>query len=424
MSVFQSVRHSLGLVLLTASGLMIRIPFGLAVREWIARLGLPLLGADYMMDMIAKNRRPNTLLYNFITRTQDFIVTDQSDVRYVLENSPDLFGVGSGKKQAFSMFMAQNVGISDARTWPHRRALAEYALGTLHDRPTDWIPSVLTQSEWTTFQAIATDLGRIAMLLVFGPEFREDTRLLRALESLMSDANYFLCRRTKPQKYAAYYALQKEYVSRLVPDQNGSIVQRVLQWEQKNRHDDGEVCLAEQIPHFLFPIAGACANTITKTLILLTSSRHWQERCRESKLWCTRTILETLRLWPAARTQIRECLQPVTVGGRNLQKGTQIILLQSVLHRPLQSSSAHRFDPTNLAHPHDSGHPHIRAFNAFGNGSQKCPGRDLATMLATELVYAVLQKWSFVTHNKSFLDLDHLLYDINFTNVQFTCRAL
>lgn len=409
-------------------GITVRIPLGMAVREWIARLGLPLLAIDSVMYMVATNRRPNAFVYNLVGRSIDFVVTDQTDVQYVLENSPKLFGVGTGKKQMFSMFMRQNVGISDASTWTHRRALAEYALGTLHDRPTDWISAVLEHSEWTTQQAISTDLGRIAMRLVFGPDFMEDTRLLKALHSLMNDANYFVCQRTDEQKYAAYYVLQNEYVSRLTPDNNGSITQRALIWEQENIHDGDDNCLAEQLPHFIFPIADACSNTIVKTLILLTSSTLWQDRCRESTVWCTRAILETLRLWPSVRTQIRECMQPVTVGGTYLKAGTQIVLIQSVLHRPIQSSSVDRFDPTNFLHahdgpPHEAHHPHVRTFNAFGNGTQKCPGRDLATMLTTQLVYTILQKWTFLTHNKQFLDLSNVLYDINFTNVQFTCTA-
>lgn len=136
----------------------------------------------------------------------------------------------------------------------------------------------------------------------------------------------------------------------------------------------------------------------------------------------TRSILETLRLWPTVRSQLRECLKSVTIGGVDVQKGTQLLLSNSVLQRPLQSSTAHRFNPANFSHPEDGGHhPHIVSFNAFGGGSQDCPGRDVATLFMTEILYFILQNWTFVSHNKQFLDLDHVLLDIDFTNVKFKC---
>jgi len=172
---------------------------------------------------------------------------------------------------------------------------------------------------------------RATVRLVFGPRFTQDTKLVGELKRLVTKGNNFKCRQVDKRQYTAYYDLQSTYVSQLCPDTKGSLVQRALVWQQEHTHEDG--CLVEQIPHWIFPITGACTNSLTKTLIRLTSSPIWQDRCRSSKRWCTRSILETLRLWPPVRTQLRTCLKSVTIGGVDVPKGTQILLSNSVLHR-------------------------------------------------------------------------------------------
>ena len=397
---------------------MVRNPTGMKFREWVCRLGVPIMGWDSIMYLITQHHKPNVSVYNLLSRRWDLVVTDIEDVRFILDNSPSTFGVGSDKKAVFSFFMKQNVGISTPDEWVQRRALNAYALHVLP--PTDWMTELLETSKWDSFQSIERDMSRICMRLVFGPKFTDDTTLIGELQRLMIKGNNFKLTRVDEREYTAYYDAQSSYVSQLCPDNKGSFVQRALVWEQENPDQDG--CLVEQIPHWMFPIAGAGSNSITKTLILLTSSPTWQDRCRSSKVWCTRAILETLRLWPTVRSQLRECMKPVTIGGVDVPKGTQILLSNSVLHRPLQSSTAHRFNPANFLHPEKGVFaPHIVSFNAFGNGPQACPGRDVATLFSTEVLYFMLQKWTFLSHNKQFLDVDHVLLDINFTNIQFNC---
>jgi len=107
-----------------------------------------------------------------MTRRWKLVVTDIEDVRFILDNSPSIFGVGLDKKEVFAFFMKQNVGISTPEDWSHRRALNEYILEVLPS--TDWIADLLETSRWDSFQSVSRDMERIGMRLVFGPQFTQD----------------------------------------------------------------------------------------------------------------------------------------------------------------------------------------------------------------------------------------------------------
>ena len=58
------------------------------------------------------------------------LITEKEDVKYILDNSPELFGVGKLKYKFFKSFMKDNVGVSHGCPWKKRRKVNEYTLET------------------------------------------------------------------------------------------------------------------------------------------------------------------------------------------------------------------------------------------------------------------------------------------------------
>ena len=59
-----------------------------------------------------------------------YMVTNNKNIKTILDNSPDLFSVGKLKKTFFQSFMSKNVGVSQGCPWKKRRYMNEMALVT------------------------------------------------------------------------------------------------------------------------------------------------------------------------------------------------------------------------------------------------------------------------------------------------------
>ena len=65
-----------------------------------------------------------------ITGNKLYTVTDVNSVRFMLDNSPNLFTVGKFKYDIFKSFMKFNVGVSTGDMWRKRRSFNECVLKT------------------------------------------------------------------------------------------------------------------------------------------------------------------------------------------------------------------------------------------------------------------------------------------------------
>ena len=59
-----------------------------------------------------------------------YVITKNSHVKTILDNSPNPFGPGKLKYRFFKSFMKDNVGVSEGCPWKHRRILNEKVLDT------------------------------------------------------------------------------------------------------------------------------------------------------------------------------------------------------------------------------------------------------------------------------------------------------
>ena len=69
-----------------------------------------------------------------------YLVTNNTHIKTILDNSPNIFGVGKLKQQFFRSFMEKNVGVSQGCPWKQRRYINDHALKTdmLHIYSTEY----------------------------------------------------------------------------------------------------------------------------------------------------------------------------------------------------------------------------------------------------------------------------------------------
>jgi cytochrome P450 len=97
---------------------------------------------------------------------------------------------------------------------------------------------------------------------------------------------------------------------------------------------------------------------------------------------------EAMRLWPTTPMLSRELLAEVELGGRPIPAGTQVVIVNTYLHRERERHpDADRFHPdTWITGPA----PNDWAFNHLSHGPQGCPGSDLVLFIGAGLIAHVL----------------------------------
>jgi cytochrome P450 len=110
-------------------------------------------------------------------------------------------------------------------------------------------------------------------------------------------------------------------------------------------------------------------------------------------IYTERVILESMRLYPPAYSFGRRVVQPVTIGGYRLSKGTNVLLPQYVVHRdPRWFNEPERFEPDRWADDLIHRIPKY-AYFPFGGGPRVCVGNTFAMLEAVLLLATVARRF-------------------------------
>jgi cytochrome P450 len=115
-----------------------------------------------------------------------------------------------------------------------------------------------------------------------------------------------------------------------------------------------------------------------------------------SKLTYTRMVIEeSMRLYPPVHTIAREALADDTLAGRQVRKGSTVLIAPWVLHRHRQLwHNPGRFDPERFS-PEQSAARARFSYLPFGGGRRICIGAAFATAEATLLLATIAQRYRF-----------------------------
>lgn len=106
-------------------------------------------------------------------------------------------------------------------------------------------------------------------------------------------------------------------------------------------------------------------------------------------------VLETMRLYPPAWAVARTAIEPVTIGGYRVPRGTMILMLQWVVHRdPRWFDEPEQFRPERWANDLQKRLPR-HAYFPFGGGPRTCIGSGFAMVEAVMILAALAQQVSF-----------------------------
>ena len=197
-----------------------------------------------------------------------YIVTNNKYIKTILDNSPNIFGVGELKYKFFRSFMSKNVGVSQGCPWKRRRKMNDHVLLTdkihtyakKYDKDLQIIIKNLSQKNKLCFNDF-TEIGKIMVSKII---FNEE-RISENIFSIFTEANSilsFYCSNFKinPKIFKIYITFLKKHIEN--PNEK-SLVKLCTQYES-NKDE-----IIHQIPHFIFPIVGLYNTTVPRIILFL-----------------------------------------------------------------------------------------------------------------------------------------------------------
>jgi len=330
-----------------------------------------------------------------VFNTDFYLVTNINHIKFILNNSPDLFNVGSLKKKLFSTFMSKNVGVSSGCPWKKRREINDYALdnnkvhryGGLYNNYMDKLTKFnYKEIDFEKFR----NMGREIMArIIFNTKI---SNINEDVLNLFSEANKIssLYKRLKIDNkiYNNYKNTIYHYLNN--PNKH-SLISLCLQNSQNKEE------VFHQIPHFIFPIAGLFITTIPRLLCLLCNHLDvFQELILEVNnnsvfdlKYMRKCILETLRLNSPVISMFRTLEQDISFDEKNkFKKGTQFLILTNPVLRTKEKYINHNeYIPERWDSKLEDSYYSI----SFSQGPQKCPGKELAIFLVASFTYNLIK---------------------------------
>jgi cytochrome P450 len=316
---------------------------------------------------------------NFIN-TRVWLITDKAKIRFILNNSPTLFGAGRLKYDMFKSFMPKNLGISQGCPWIKRRALNEHVLSTGNPHPLRHIFQSVIREELDNLESLPTTYSEFKILaqrasgrIIFGEYIPSDIFQIfiqaNSISSVVS-GNTTIDPRIK-NLADAYF---RQAIRKRSPSQATCLMDLIV---------DGDISeITDQIPHWIFPIVGIYLVNIPRMLTLMC---HHPETFRDidNQLHQRHLILETFRLNNPVVTTFRTARVPVIFDNQQYPVGTQFVILNNPVLRDSQYfNDPDKFIPDRWYDLSEDDY-HVLMFN---QGPQRCPGKDLTIVLMSDFL--------------------------------------
>lgn len=354
---------------------------------------------------------------------QMYLLTDIQDIGQLLSLSPQPFGPGDFKKNFFDSFIKRNVGISINPDWTYRR---------------DYNDKVLETDKSHSMNFIFNDYIRESFYSTNPRNFEEFTALTRRLTSRIIFGTYDY----NPIVYTVFKQadsiLSARFGFNTVNTSDLAEYYKYLQFELENPKPNTLLFLGhkyhsmlpiqdviDQIPHWIFPIAGLFSVHLPRLLLLLINHpaqlenviREIQETPHHSqKPFIRNCILELFRLNNAVNSTFRGLTESFTFYGSEIEfpAGTQFVFFNNPIMRDL-FEYPNEFIPSRWTLDLEES---TRAL-MFNQGNQRCPGKELVISLLTMGLTHYLQVNKYMVHTNQKLDSNFIPYILNPCTITF-----
>jgi cytochrome P450 len=352
-----------------------------------------------------------------------FLLTDVRDIQELLDLSPDPFGPGKIKKNFFSTFIPKNVGISVGTDWKYKREYNDKVLETdrLHQYSQafgEYIDTVFAEMRPKTFAEFTEATRKITSKILFGTYDYNPIlyKVFKQADSLMSARfNVNTVNSDDLEEYREYMRGELDH-----PKPNTLI-------SLANTHHAllPTDSVIDQIPHWVFPIAGLFSVHLLRLLVLLSNhpdelkrvvhELHEETQVRRSS-YVRKCILELFRLNNAVNSTFRGITDSFTFENSDkvFEKGTQFAFFNNSVLRDL-FDSPNQFIPSRWS-------PEVEESNAalmFNQGNQRCPGKELVISLLTQGLGSFLRLNDYSVETNIKLDTNFIPYILNPCTITF-----
>jgi len=352
-----------------------------------------------------------------------YLVTQIDDITRLLQGSPNPFGPGVLKKNFFDSFMPKNVGISTNPEWKHRREYTDSVLEpnkthTFHPAFGDYIKEAFGTATPKNFDEFKELTRRLTSKIIFGTyEYNPIVyKVFQQADSLLSAR--FNTRPVDPSDLKEFRDYMKQQLDKPAPDTLMFLGNR-----HHARIPMDEVL--DQIPHWIFPIAGLFSVHLPRLLVVLAN--HPEELQRvvteiqdqshlDNDNHCRKCILELFRLNNAVNSTFRELTQPFQfdMSDEVFEPGTQFVFFNNPVLRDA-FDNPNRFVPSRWSRAVENSHQALM----FNHGNQVCPGKELVITLLTLGVVQYLRVNEYTIPTSIKLDTSFIPYMINPCSIVF-----
>jgi hypothetical protein len=352
-----------------------------------------------------------------------YLLTDIRDIETLLEMSPDPFGPGKIKKHFFSTFIPKNVGISVGSDWKYKREYNDKVIETdkLHQYSQafgEYIDTVFTDIRPKTFTDFTEATRKITSKILFGtydynPIFY---KVFKQADSLMSARfNVNTVNSDDLEEYRDYMRNQLEHPKPKTLLSLANMHHALLPMDS----------VIDQIPHWVFPIAGLFSVHLPRLLVMLSNHpdelkkvvREFHEETQFRRTsYVRKCILELFRLNNAVNSTFRGLTDSFTFenSDRVFEEGTQFAFFNNSVLRDL-FDSPNQFVPSRWS-------PELEESNAalmFNQGNQRCPSKELVISLLTQGLESFLRLNDYSVETNIKLDPTFIPYILNPCTITF-----
>ena len=288
-----------------------------------------------------------------------------------------------------------NAAVLDTERPSHR--LADSFLQVL-DEETLALSDVARASGELTWGPFFETWFKVVRRVVFGDIARDDHELTDMVARLRARGNWaFLAPKDKKLR-TRFLTRVNSYLDQAQPGSLASVMAHTAQTDA--------TAAEQQVPQWLFAFDPAAMATF-RALALLASHPEQAQRARQEIATSDRDgrnrlpflracILESLRLWPTTPVVLRESTRETEWENGVMPAGTHILIYAPFFHRDGERLSyADRFSPDLWLEGASSAE--LKDLSAedwplipFSSGPGMCPGRHLVLLLASNMLFALL----------------------------------
>jgi cytochrome P450 len=352
-----------------------------------------------------------------------YLVTDIRDIARLLDLSPNPFGPGTFKHNFFDTFIPRNVGISVNPDWKYKRDYNDKVLETDRSHSMNpifqtYIQEAFSNSNPKTFDEFTELTRRLTSKIIFGTfEYNPIIyKIFKQADSILS-ARFNI--NTVNQNDLVEF---REYLySQLQSPSHNTLLELANKYHRMLPIDD----VIDQIPHWIFPIAGLFSVHLPRLLVLLANHPNELSNVVEEikeitvftrESYIRKCILELFRLNNAVNSTFRGLTESFTFENspQTFEPGTQFVFFNNPVLRDV-------FEYPNEYKPARWNQELEESYKAlmFNQGNQKCPGKELVLSLITMGLRCYLETNNYTIRTNIKLDPSFIPYILNPCTITF-----